>query len=260
MKKKFIITCIIAVIASTLVGNSKPIIRIHTDCAKNMDDIADTVLVWADAESMHVRHLNSLDNCCRGFDPQIKVINDTLLLYAVDNGTILCLCNCNYTLDYFISNLPYGKYVLMMADDNGVYYENSLSATIHYEQNMDTMCIAEQPHKELDKTELDTTNIVFFVVESMPEFTDGSQALFAFIKEHAMQVDSLDQKHRVLVQFVVERDGSLTNIEVVQSSGVNELDRDAVAVVESMPKWKPGKQRGQPVRVKYTIPVTYRPK
>ena len=147
----------------------------------------------------------------------------------------------------------------MMADDNGVYYENSLSATIHYEQNMDTMCIAEQPHKELDKTELDTTNIVFFVVESMPEFTDGSQALFAFIKEHAMQVDSLDQKHRVLVQFVVERDGSLTNIEVVQSSGVNEFDRDAVAVVESMPKWKPGKQQGQPVRVKYTIPVTYNP-
>ena len=252
MKRKFIITCIIAVIASTLVGNSKPIIRIHTDCAKYMDNTTEKVLVWADAGFMHIRHLNILENCCKSFDPKVNVTHDTLLVYTGDNGAISCLCTCHYTLDYSISNLPYGKYVLMMADDKGIYHKNSLSALVHYEQDMDTLCI--------QKIELEVdTNRVFIVADSMPEFPDGSQALFAFIKEHAMQVDSLDQKHRVLVQFVVERDGSLTNIEVVQSSGVNELDRDAVAVVESMPKWKPGKQRGQPVRVKYTIPVTYRP-
>ena len=260
MKKKFIITCIIAVIASTLVGNSKPIIRIHTDCAKNMDDIADTVLVWADAGFMHVRYLNLLEDCCRGFDPQVKLINDTLLVYAVNNGTIECLCKCNYTIDYLINNLPYGKYVLIMADDNGVYYENRLSATIHYAQNMDTACIAEQPHIEPDKSEPDTTSTFFFVVDDMPIFPGGNQAMFEYINEHSMQVDSLDHKLIVVVQFIVEHDGSLSNIEVVRRSGVNELDRDAVAVVESMPKWKPGKQRGQPVRVKYTIPVTYRPK
>ena len=259
MKTKYIITCIIGVIASTLVCCGKPIITVQIDCDRNTDDIPDTVLVWADANAMHVRHLNSLDNCCRGYAPQVKIKNDTLLVYAVDNGTIVCLCECNYTIDYSISNLPYGRYVLMMADESGAYYEHSLSAMIHYEQNMDTVCIAEPPHKEPDISELDTTNTAFFVVESMPEFPDGVQALFAYIIEHKMQVDSLDNKRLVRIQFVVERDGSISNAEVVLSSGMIELDRDAVAVVESMPKWNPGKHRGQVVRVKYTVPVIYNP-
>jgi TonB family protein len=62
---------------------------------------------------------------------------------------------------------------------------------------------------------------------------------------------------RVLVQFIVEKDGNISSAKVVQK--VNEqLDAEAVRVVNAMPKWKPGKQKGQPVRVKFTIPISFR--
>ena len=63
---------------------------------------------------------------------------------------------------------------------------------------------------------------------------------------------------RVICQFVVEKDGKVTDIQVVRSSGDASLDKEAKRVIESMPKWKPGKQRGKAVRVKYTIPVNFR--
>ena len=62
---------------------------------------------------------------------------------------------------------------------------------------------------------------------------------------------------RVIVTFVVERDGSITELKVVKSVDPS-LDREAVLVVRSMPKWTPGKQNGEAVRVKYTMPVTFR--
>ena len=62
---------------------------------------------------------------------------------------------------------------------------------------------------------------------------------------------------RVTVQFVIERDGSITDVKVLR--GVDpSLDKEAVRVVKSMPKWKPGKQRGKPVRVSYTVPINFR--
>ena len=62
---------------------------------------------------------------------------------------------------------------------------------------------------------------------------------------------------RVVVQFVVEKDGSISEVEVVKK--VNEhLDAEAVRVVNAMPKWKPGKQKGENVRVKYTLPISFR--
>jgi protein TonB len=63
---------------------------------------------------------------------------------------------------------------------------------------------------------------------------------------------------RVICQFVVEKDGKVSDIQVVRSSGEASLDKEAVRVINSMPKWKPGKQRGKPVRVKYTLPVNFR--
>jgi protein TonB len=62
---------------------------------------------------------------------------------------------------------------------------------------------------------------------------------------------------RVVVQFVVEKDGSISEVEVIKK--VNEhLDAEAVRVVNAMPKWKPGKQKGETVRVKYTLPISFR--
>ena len=62
---------------------------------------------------------------------------------------------------------------------------------------------------------------------------------------------------RVIVQFVVEKDGSVSNVQVVRSVDPA-LDREAVRVVKSMPKWNPGMNNGQPARVKYTLPVTFK--
>jgi protein TonB len=72
----------------------------------------------------------------------------------------------------------------------------------------------------------------------------------AFAQENGIQ-------GRVTLSFTVEKDGSIANIEVMRSPA-DELSKEAVRVVSSMPKWKPGKQRGKPVRVKYVLPVVFR--
>ena len=63
---------------------------------------------------------------------------------------------------------------------------------------------------------------------------------------------------KTFVKFTVNSDGSIQDAEVIKSSGDVYLDKEALRVIEAMPKWKPGKQRGKPVRVKYTVPVNFR--
>ena len=63
---------------------------------------------------------------------------------------------------------------------------------------------------------------------------------------------------RVICQFVVNKDGKIVDVEVVRSGGDPSLDKEAIRVIKSMPPWKPGKQRGKAVRVKYTVPVNFR--
>ena len=103
--------------------------------------------------------------------------------------------------------------------------------------------------------------VIFMVVESMPEFPGGQQALFKYLAEN-VKYPVIAQENgiqgRVICQFVVNKDGSIVDVVAVRSSGEPSLDKEAIRVIKSMPKWKPGKQRGQPVRVKYTVPVNFR--
>jgi len=103
-------------------------------------------------------------------------------------------------------------------------------------------------------------NQIFTVVEQNPEFSGGEAALMQFIKKNlkypAFAAENGIQG-RVTLSFTVEKDGSIANIEVMRSPA-EELSKEAIRVVSSMPKWKPGKQRGKPVRVKYVLPVTFR--
>ena len=103
--------------------------------------------------------------------------------------------------------------------------------------------------------------VVFVVVESMPEFPGGQQALFKYLSEN-VKYPVIAQENgiqgRVICQFVVNKDGSIVDVEVVRSGGDASLDKEAVRVIKSMPKWKAGQQRGKPVRVKYTVPVSFR--
>jgi len=101
-------------------------------------------------------------------------------------------------------------------------------------------------------------DVIFMVVEKMPEFPGGQLAMMRFINENIHRpVVGHCFGGRVIVQFVVEKDGSITNIEVVR--GVDpSLDREAIRIVESMPNWIPGEQRGEKVRVKFILPVIFR--
>lgn len=101
---------------------------------------------------------------------------------------------------------------------------------------------------------------VFDVVEQMPEFPGGMEALFKYMAENMKYPEDAKKQQvegRVLVQFIVETDGSVSNTEVLKRVFPS-LDAEAVRVISGMPKWIPGKQNGKVVRVKYTIPVSFR--
>ena len=101
---------------------------------------------------------------------------------------------------------------------------------------------------------------VFDVVENMPEYPGGAPEMMKYLATNVKYPEEAFSKGiegRVILTFIVEKDGSISNVKVAKS--VNEvIDAEAVRVVENMPKWKPGKQNGKEVRVKYTIPVTFR--
>ena len=103
-------------------------------------------------------------------------------------------------------------------------------------------------------------NIVFEYVEQMPSFPGGPSALMQYLSKNIKYPPFAEEngiQGRVVCTFVVERDGSVTDIHIAK--GVDSsLDKEAIRVVSAMPKWIPGRQNGQMVRVKYTLPVTFR--
>ena len=100
---------------------------------------------------------------------------------------------------------------------------------------------------------------VFFIVEDMPEFPGGDIALRKYIAQ-AIKYPVIAQENgiqgKVYVNFVVNTDGSVTDAKIAR--GVDpSLDKEALRVINSLPKWKPGKQRGKPVRVSFTVPINF---
>ena len=91
-----------------------------------------------------------------------------------------------------------------------------------------------------------------------PSFPGGQEAMLQFLKEKLQWPDvEADVQGRVIVTFVVETDGSLTYFKVVRSLDPA-FDKEALRVVKSMPKWIPGTENGQPIRVRYSVPVTFK--
>ena len=122
------------------------------------------------------------------------------------------------------------------------------------------------------------------VVEQMPEFPGGMKAMMEYLSnnvKYPVEAQKMGEQGRVIVGFIVEKDGTVSNAKVVKSNkytmveiekdgtvvkkletsegaAIQELEAEALRVVQSMPKWTPGKQKGKPVRVKYNIPVSFR--
>ena len=120
------------------------------------------------------------------------------------------------------------------------------------------IAVAAPPPPPAPKPEV--ANKVFDVVEEMPSFPGGQGALMAFLSsniKYPVVAQENGVQGRVIVGFVVEKDGSISDVKVMRSVDPS-LDREAQRVVKAMPKWKPGKQNGSAVRVKYTVPVVFR--
>ena len=102
--------------------------------------------------------------------------------------------------------------------------------------------------------------VVFDIVDQMPEFPGGLDSLMSFLTSTIKYPkEAMDKKieGRVMVKFIVEKDGQVSEPEIVNSA-FPALDEEALRVIQCMPKWKPGKQNGNVVRVSFTLPVAFR--
>ena len=146
--------------------------------------------------------------------------------------------------------------VLNIVDDD-VEIEDELE--IEDSEADDQTIIDVAPVIETEAEEEEDEAQVFFIVEEMPEFPGGELALRKFIA-NSIKYPVIAQENgiqgKVYVTFVVDKDGSISNAKIAR--GVDpSIDKEALRVVNNLPKWKPGKQRGKPVRVSYTVPINF---
>lgn len=146
--------------------------------------------------------------------------------------------------------------ILTIIDDESELEETILATTEETGEDVEIKHIPVAVEEELP-----VEDEIFEVVEDKPEFSDGGAAGLMRYLSTNIKYPTIPQENgvqgKVTVQFVVNKDGSIVDIMVLR--GVDPyLDREAVRVISSMPKWKPGKQRGVPVRCKFTVPVTFK--
>ena len=150
---------------------------------------------------------------------------------------------------------PKMEEVLEIAENDADVEESTIQASDDIQQAVEV----KYTPVEVEEEEVEEQQI-FQVVEEMPEFPGGMGECMKFLSKN-IKYPTISQENgvqgRVIVQFVVNRDGSIVDPVVVR--GVDPyLDKEALRVISTMPKWKPGKQRGKAVRVKYTVPVMFR--
>ena len=113
-----------------------------------------------------------------------------------------------------------------------------------------TMNVVEEEQNATDEK-------VFDVVENMPEFNGGAGALMQYLSDNIRYPEEKDIQGRVIVRFVVGKDGSISNAQVVKSVHPS-FDAEALRIINNMPKWIPGTQNGKPVNVKYVVPINFK--
>ena len=114
----------------------------------------------------------------------------------------------------------------------------------------------KEPHPQ--KT---TQTKIHDAVEEMPEFNGGQLAMMEFLMnnmKYPQAAVKAKQQGKAIVGFVVRKDGNVSDVHITKSAGHAVLDEEAIRVVKAMPAWKPGKQKGEPVNVKYSVPITFK--
>ena len=117
--------------------------------------------------------------------------------------------------------------------------------------------------EETSTVEVSTSNTeeVFMEVEDMPEFPGGMGELMTYLGSNIQYPSKAKENHwegRAVCQFIIEKDGSISNAEIIRSSGFQLLDIEAMRVILNMPNWTSGKQNGDSVRVKFALPITFK--
>lgn len=137
--------------------------------------------------------------------------------------------------------------------------EEEIQINLDIEMTEDTE-VEQLPEVMVDDVEEEESDEVFLIVEQNPEPRGGMGAFYKHVNEHIKfprQATTLGIEGKVFVQFVVAKDGKLTDIEVIRGIGGG-CDEEAIRVVQIAPKWKAGKQRGRAVRVRMVLPITFK--
>ncbi|MBE6335278.1 MAG: energy transducer TonB [Lentimicrobiaceae bacterium] len=151
---------------------------------------------------------------------------------------------------------PQVTQIQIVEDDVEVEDDIDINAEVSQEEVLE---VYEYQPPEIEEEEIVEAEI-FIVVEEMPEFPGGPAKMLEYIQKnikYPMMARESDIQGRVFVNFVVEPDGSISNVNVMRGIGGG-CDEEAVRVVQSMPKWKPGKQRGSAVRCSFTVPIIFK--
>lgn len=130
---------------------------------------------------------------------------------------------------------------------------------INVEADQETAIEEYIPINVIEEEEIVEEEMVFVVVESMPEFPGGDVARIAYLNknmDYPIQARESGIQGRVFVTFVVEKDGSITGVRVLRGIGGG-CDEEAIKVIQNMPRWLPGKQRNVPVRVQFNMPINF---
>ena len=135
--------------------------------------------------------------------------------------------------------------------------EGTKDRTVEAVRNDIAVNVPPPPVEKKEEVKQVVENKVFDIAEQMPSFKGNVNQWLASNLSYPAVAAENGVQGRVIVQFVVEKDGSVSNVQVVRSVDPA-LDREAVRVVKGMPKWNPGMNNGQPARVKYTLPVTFK--
>jgi len=156
-----------------------------------------------------------------------------------------------------IKNLPPPPQIIevleIVEDDKEIENEVEIKDS-EADQHTEVQTVEIKQEEEVDEV------INFYVIEKKPEFPGGGEAaLLKWIAQNTQYpqiAKDMGIKGKVFVQFIIDKDGSVTNVEIVRGVDAS-LDKEALRVVKSMPKWKPGEQRGKPVKVSFQIPINF---
>jgi len=141
--------------------------------------------------------------------------------------------------------------------DDDIKVDDDINIDVEADQNTEVQEYI--PPVKVEEEESSDETQIFAVVESMPEFPGGEAALYKYLAENIKYPQMAKEsgiQGRVFVTFVVEKDGSVTDVRVLRGIGGG-CDEEAIRVVKNMPRWTPGKQRGKAVRVQYNLPVKF---